>query len=38
MTSYIYFDCGCSFNVTEGDWSVEELCKKHKKEVKDDLR
>lgn len=38
MASYIYFDCGCTFSVDEGNWFNEELCAKHKKSVcKEDL-
>lgn len=33
MTSYLYFKCGCSFDVTEDDWECGELCDKHKKEL-----
>jgi len=38
MSSYLYFDCGCSFSVDEGVWYNEGLCTKHEKELcEDDL-
>jgi len=38
MTSYLYFDCGCSFEVDEGRWDCSEICDKHYKELcKEDL-
>lgn len=38
MASYLYFNCGCGFCVDDGDWSCEDLCDNHKKELcKEDL-
>lgn len=31
MTSYIYYDCGCEYSITEGDWANENLCSEHSK-------
>ncbi len=33
MSSYIYYKCGCSFSITDGEWDNIELCKKHEKEI-----
>ena len=37
-TSYLYFNCGCSFSVEDGEWDNEKLCKYHEKKIcKEDL-
>ena len=33
MTSYLYFKCGCEFNIDDGDWDCDNLCNKHRKEL-----
>lgn len=36
--STIYFDCGCEFEVDDGVWDCNELCKKHRDKLcKEDL-